>query len=295
MDWTRSLAYNPSPMGTGFIKMHGLGNDFVVIDARRARVSIGAAEARAIADRTTGVGCDQVLMIEPAQDPRADAFMRIRNADGGEVEACGNGLRCVAHLLMGERGVAAIRVETAAGVLDASAAGEGRVTADLGPARLGWAEIPLAHEADTLALPIAEGPLERPVAVNVGNPHAVFFVPDAEAVPLERLGPRIENHPLFPERTNVEACHVAGSDTLRMRVWERGVGITRACGTGAAAAAVAAARRALTGRRVGVLLDGGRLDIHWREADGHVLMTGPVAVSFTGTLDGLLTPAGACP
>ena len=269
--------------GLPFLKMHGLGNDFVVIDARRRKVDLDEAQARAIADRRTGVGCDQLILIEPARSRLADAYMRIRNADGGEVEACGNGARCVADLLMREKGSGHAAIETTVGLLDAESAGEGQVSIDMGPARLDWREIPLAKPMDTLHLDLALGSLSDPAAVNVGNPHAVFFVADAEAVDIAALGPVLERHPLFPQRANIEVASVIAPDRIRMRVWERGVGITRACGTGACATLVSAARRKLTGRRAEILLDGGSLWVEWL-ADNHVRMTGPVAVSFSGEL-----------
>jgi len=211
-------------------------------------------------------------------------FMRIRNADGDEVEACGNGTRCIAAALMRETGKPRVVIETVAGLLTATEADAARVTVDMGPARLQWREIPLARECDTLHVPLTLGPLSDPVATNMGNPHATFFVPDAEAIDVAGLGRELEHHAMFPERANVGFVSLAGKDRLRFRVWERGVGITIACGTGACAAGVAAARRGLTGRRVTVVADGGLLEIEWR-TDGHVLMTGPAAVSFTGTLD----------
>ena len=270
--------------GTPFIKMHGLGNDFVVLDARTRAIPLGDAQARAIADRHTGVGCDQLLVMEQPKHAGADVFMRIRNADGDEVEACGNGTRCIAAALIRETGKRQVVIETVAGLLTASAVGSSRVSVDMGLARLGWREIPLARECDTLHVPLTLGPLADPVATNMGNPHATFFVPDAEAVDVATLGPILERHAMFPERANIGIASLAGKDRLRFRVWERGTGITVACGTGACAAAVAAARRGLTGRRVTVVADGGPLEIEWR-TDGHVLMTGPAAVSFTGTLD----------
>jgi len=270
--------------GRAFIKMHGLGNDFVVIDARTEPLVLSDAQASAVADRKTGVGCDQFIVIEPPKNGRADAAMRIRNADGGEVEACGNATRCVAQLLMREQGKTAVAIDTVAGLLLAEDAGNGRVTVDFGPARLEWTEIPLARAMDTLHVDLRLGPLSDPVAVNIGNPHAVFFVPDADAIDLKTLGPQLEHHPLFPERCNIEAATVLSSTRIRMRVWERGVGITRACGTGACATLVAAARRGLAERRADVILDGGTLEIEWA-ANGHVRMTGPVATSFSGVLD----------
>jgi diaminopimelate epimerase len=233
------------------------------------------------------VGCDQLLILEPPANGSADVFLRIRNHDGGEVGACGNGTRCVASLVMGELGRDAIVIETAAGLLQAKAAGADRVTVDMGAARLGWDEIPLSEERDTLHLDVTNGPLVDPVGVNMGNPHAVFFVDDVESLPLAELGPPLEHHPLFPERANIGAAQLIGPDRLRLRVWERGAGLTRACGSGACAAAVAAARRGLTGRKVEVVLDGGSLVVEWRE-DGHVEMTGPVATAFTGELNGAL-------
>ena len=272
-----------------FIKMHGLGNDFVVVDARDQPFAPSEAAARAIADRRTGVGCDQILILEPPSNGRADVFMRIRNHDGGEVGACGNGTRCVAALVMAETGRERLTVETAAGLLQASAAGPARVTVDMGEARLGWRDIPLSEERDTLHLGLASGPLSDPVGVNMGNPHAVFFVEAVEDLPLDRLGPALEHDPLFPEHANIGAAAVIGPNRLRLRVWERGVGLTQACGSGACAAAVAAARRGLAGRKVEVVLDGGALELEWRE-DGHVLMTGPVATAFTGSLPEALAP-----
>jgi diaminopimelate epimerase len=270
-----------------FIKMHGLGNDFVVIDARRTPVQIDQGRARAIADRRTGVGCDQLIVIEPPANGLADVTMRIRNADGNEVEACGNAARCIAAMIMKEKGTDHAVIQTAAGLLDAEALDQGLIAVDMGKAGLDWRDIPLAQAMDTLHLDIEAGALKDPVAVGMGNPHAVFFVDDAEDVPLEDLGPMVENHALFPELTNVEAAQVISESEIRLRVWERGVGITRACGTGACATLVAANRRGLTGRAADVVLDGGRIRIEWLP-DNHVLMTGPAAISFTGTLDSSL-------
>ena len=271
-----------------FTKMHGLGNDFVIIDARRHALAVDEGKARRIADRHTGVGCDQVIVIETAENGAADAFMRIRNADGGEVAACGNAARCVAALLMGEAGRDSARIETLAGVLDAEGLEDGTVAVDMGAPRLDWRDIPLAAPSDTLHLALSAGPLKDPVAVSMGNPHAVFFVPDAEAVDLAALGPGLEHHAMFPERANIGVATMRGRDAIRLRVWERGAGLTLACGTGACAALVAAVRRGLAERRCRVTLDGGTLTIEWRE-DGHVLMSGPVAIAFTGALEpGLL-------
>lgn len=275
--------------GRPFLKMHGLGNDFVVLDARQRPVALPETAVRAIADRRTGVGFDEMLILEPARDGKADAFMGIRNADGSVAEACGNGARCVAWLLMQERGSDHVLLETLGGLVEGSLEADGRVSVDMGAARTEWRDIPLAGPTDTLHLPLSLGPLADPVAVSMGNPHAVFFVPDAEAVDLAALGPALEHHALFPHRANIEVAQVLAPGRIRMRVWERGAGITRACGSGACAVQVAAARRGLAARTGEVLLDGGPLAIDWRD-DGHVVMTGPVAVSFAGTLDAALLP-----
>lgn len=266
-----------------FIKMHGLGNDFVVVDARAGDVALDSHRVRAVAERRLGVGCDQLLEICPPQSDEAVAFMRIWNADGGQVEACGNGARCVAAFLMTESGSTEVAIETQAGLLRAAAAGDGRVAVDMGEARVAWREIPLVRKMDTLELKLSLGGLSSPVAVSMGNPHAVFFVPNAEDVDLTTLGPKLETHKLFPERANIGVAEVPDDSHIRLRVWERGVGITQACGTGACAALVAAARRGLTGRSATVTLDGGPLEIEWQD-DNHVRMTGPVATSFMGLL-----------
>ena len=278
--------------GLPFVKMHGLGNDFVIVDARSTPSPIGAAAARAIAERRTGVGCDQLLVMEPPSNGVADAFMRVFNADGGEAGACGNGARCVAALIMAERDASSAVIETRAGLLRADAKADGHITVDMGRVWLDWDEIPLAHQADTLHLDVEAGPLSDPAAVGIGNPHAVFFVADADAVLLEDLGPEIEHHPLFPERTNVEVVQVHSPTRLRVRVWERGAGLTLACGSGACAAVVAAHRRGLAERSAEAVLDGGALQIEWR-ADGRVSLAGPVAVSFQGTVDESLLAAAA--
>ena len=275
--------------GRHFIKMHGLGNDFVVLDRRQGGKPLDGAAARALADRHLGVGCDQVIVIEPSATGVAEAAMRIFNADGSEVGACGNATRCVAALLFREGDTDHVTIETDAGLLDASAAPGGLVTVDMGPVRTDWREIPVAEALDTLHMGIVEGPLRDPVGVNVGNPHAVFFVEDAANIPLDKLGPKLERHRLFPQRANIDVAQVLSPTRLRLRVWERGVGITLACGTGACAAAVAAHRRNLAGRKIDVVVDGGTLQIEWA-ADNHVLMTGPAATSFTGELDPALLP-----
>ena len=267
-----------------FTKMHGLGNDFVVLDDRDGRLALGEAEARAIGNRRKGVGFDQLLILEPAKHPDAHIFMRIRNPDGSEAEACGNGTRCAAVRIMDELGTNRLNVETVAGILETTRAADGLVTVNMGPAKLDWSDIPLAEPRDTLHLDISNGSLMDPVAVNIGNPHMVFFVEDAETIDLGALGPELENHPLYPERTNVEVVSLLGPDKVRMRVWERSAGITQACGSGACAVSVAANRRGLTGRKVEVILDGGPLIIEWLD-NGRVLMTGPTAISFEGRFD----------
>ncbi len=267
-----------------FLKMHGLGNDFVIIDGRREVPRIDAAAARAIADRRTGVGCDQVIVIESPRQELADAFMRIYNADGGEVGACGNATRCVASLLGAETAKSHIIVETMAGLLDAEIVDRDRITVDMGRARFDWRDIPLARATDPLHLDITAGPLSDPAAVSIGNPHAVFFVDAADSIALDVYGPMIEKHAMFPEFTNVEVVQVVAPDRLRVRVWERGAGITQACGTGACAAVVAANRRGLADRTAVVELDGGALGIVWLR-DDHILMTGPARCVFSGRLD----------
>jgi diaminopimelate epimerase len=267
-----------------FLKMHGLGNDFVVLDGRRAPIAVDAAAARALADRRTGIGCDQVILLEPPRQPAAQVLMRIRNPDGGEAEACGNATRCVADLLRRETGDPRVRIETIAGLLEAEALPDGRVAVDMGPVRTGWRDIPLSRPTDTERVELTLGPLSMPVCTNIGNPHATFFVDDVDAVDLAALGPVLEHDPLFPRRANIGVAAVRDRGNIRLRVWERGAGITRACGSGACAALVAANRRGLAAREAAVELDGGVLDIAWRE-DGRVVMTGPVALSFEGTFD----------
>lgn len=266
-----------------FRKMHGLGNDFVVLDARTEAIALPEARVRLIGDRRRGIGFDQLLVLEPPRDGSADVFMRIYNPDGSEAGACGNGTRCVAHLLMEEAGTGSCIIETRRGLLSCRRQGE-FISVDMGEALLDWQDVPLAEETDTLHLPIQQGPLRDPVAVGMGNPHCIFVVDDAEAPDLELLGPMVEHHPLFPERTNVEVASLRPDGSLRLRVWERGAGITLACGSGTCATVVAAHRRGLVNARdaaVQVHVDGGLLEIQWRD-DGHVIMTGPVATAFHG-------------
>lgn len=251
-----------------FIKMHGLGNDFVILDARKGTVAMDAARARAIADRRTGIGCDQVILLEPSEI--ADLRMRIWNADGGEVESCGNATRCVVQL---EGGSATI--ETMGGIVRGDGGG-----VDMGMPKFGWDEIPLAYPMDTASMPVGWGELQAPAAVNVGNPHVVFFVPRADAVALAGLGPIIENDPLFPERVNVSVASVEDG-AIRLHVWERGAGLTLACGTGACAAAVAAICRKLARSPVEVRLPGGSLTIAWAPGET-IRMSGPATWVFSG-------------
>ena len=269
-----------------FRKMNGLGNDFVVLDARAGPLALNAAQIAAIADRTSGIGCDQVIALEPSDF--ADVFMRIWNADGGEVGACGNAARCVAALLVAEHGSPHVSIETESGMLAATVAKDGRVTIDMGTPLFNWNEIPLSQPFEDMRAielsPVGDPGLTAPSVVNVGNPHCIFFVDDVEAHDLARFGPLLEHHPLFPERANISLAQVTGPDSLRLRTWERGAGLTKACGTAACAAAVAAVRRGLMGREVRVTLPGGDLVIGWREGDDHILMTGPFALDYQGTL-----------
>jgi diaminopimelate epimerase len=267
-----------------FLKMHGLGNDFVVLDARRTMIAVDARGSRALADRHTGIGCDQLIVLEPPRHPAAQLFMRIRNPDGSEAAACGNATRCIAWLLHQEIGEARVHIETAAGLLAAEIMPDGEVAVDMGRARTRWQEIPLARAEDTDRVDLALGPLSAPVCTNIGNPHATFFVDAAEAVDLAALGPALEHHALFPQRANIGIATIRDPGHLRLRVWERGAGMTRACGSAACAALVAANRRGLARRHAAVELDGGTLDIRWRD-DGHVIMTGRAALSFEGTFD----------
>ncbi|GGF22011.1 diaminopimelate epimerase [Aliidongia dinghuensis] len=267
-----------------FAKMHGLGNDFVVIDGRVRPIRVSEAAAQAIGDRHTGVGFDQLIVLEPPQSADADVFMRILNSDGSEAGACGNATRCVVSKVLGESGRERIVIETISGLLPAERAAMGEITVDMGPARLDWRDVPLAEPMDTLAVPVGLPELGDATCSSMGNPHATFFVPDLDAVDMARLGPQLEHHRLFPARANIGFAQVVAPGRIRLQVWERGAGLTLACGSGACATLVAAARRGLTGRKAEILVKHGRLVIEWRE-DGHVLMTGPVATSFTGTLD----------
>ena len=267
-------------MPTAFVKMHGAGNDFAVLDSRTGAIALSPARLRALADRQTGIGWDQLIVLEAAARP-ANVAMRIFNPDGSQASACGNATRCVASLLCAESGLETILIQTQAGLLHAIRLAGGDFQVDMGQPRFAWDEIPLSRQADTLHLPLAGDP----VATSMGNPHATLFLADLGAADPAILGPRLEHDPLFPDRANIGFAVVQAADRIRLRVWERGAGLTRACGSGACAALVGAHRRGLAGRRAALILDGGTLQIDWRAADGHVLMTGPAAVAFHGSVD----------
>jgi diaminopimelate epimerase len=274
-------------MSRPFLKMNGLGNDFVVVEARTLPFEPTPEEVRAIARREGGIGCDQLISIAPGA---ADApLVRFWNSDGEEVGACGNGSRCVAWLLMQATGDDTASFDTRGGRLNARRAGDLQVSVDMGPPRLRWDQIPLAEDMDTRGIELQVGPIDAPLlhtpgCVSMGNPHVVFFVSDIETAPVREVGPLIEHHLLFPEGVNVGFAQIKERDRIRLRVWERGAGLTKACGTGACAALVASARRGLTDRLATLELDGGDLVIEWRESDDHVIMTGPVAIEFEGRL-----------
>jgi diaminopimelate epimerase len=272
-----AILYIPR-MTIRFVKMHGCGNDFVIVDGRQRPLDLTPALAAELANRRTGIGCDQVILIGP--DEAADAFIRILNPDGSEAGACGNATRCVADILMRESGRGAVSIRTIAGALPATRRADGLVEVDMGAPRLDWAEVPLARPMDTIRLDLPG----EPAAVSMGNPHVTFFVPDVAAVPIAECGPALEHDALFPQRANVGFAQVIDAQTIRLRVWERGAGLTLACGSGACATLVNAHRRGLTQRRASVIVDGGVLEIDWRE-DGHVLMAGPVVTAFHGQID----------
>jgi diaminopimelate epimerase len=283
-----------------FVKMNGLGNEIVIVDMRQKPAAVSAAEARAAA-QPAGAPYDQLMVLYPPRTAGTDSFVRIYNNDGSEAGACGNGMRCVASLVAKESGRSTASFETSAGVLrtwhDAST---GLFTVDMGAPRLAWNEIPLAEEfRDTRVIELQIGPIDAPIlhspsAVNMGNPHAIFWVDDIEAYDLGRIGPLLEHHPMFPERANITLCTVKSRDHIAIRTWERGAGLTKACGSAACAAAVAAARLNRTGRKVRVTLPGGDLTVEWRESDNHVLMTGPVEFEREGRFDpALFEKAGA--
>ncbi|HPD82875.1 MAG: diaminopimelate epimerase [Alphaproteobacteria bacterium] len=271
-------------MSINFKKMHGLGNDFVIIDGRENGLTLTPDQVRFIADRKRGVGCDLVVLLKYSKNWTETTFAHLINADGSEIEACGNATRCIADILMTEAKTDNVVVETLYGGLNCFREQDGQIRVEMGKPQLGWQDIPLSKENDTLHLPL-EG---DPVAVSMGNPHCIFFVDNIMDKwgdnQVEKVGQTIEVDPLFPNKTNVEFVEVLAPDHLRMRVWERGVGITEACGSGACASAVAAIRRGLTGRKVRVTLDGGDLIIDWPHDDAPVSMTGPVAYVFDGEI-----------
>jgi diaminopimelate epimerase len=279
--------------GPTFHKMNGLGNEILVVDLRGRKEAMTGAAARDIAGRP-GLAFDQMMVLQDARKPGTEAYIQIFNGDGSEAEACGNGMRCVAWTVAGETGRKALKFETRAGVLDAAVAGIDRITVSMGRPRFGWQDIPLAeafHDTKTIELQI--GPIDKPIlhspsVVNVGNPHAVFWVEDVAAYDLARIGPMLEHHPLFPQRANISLAHVTSPSSITLRTWERGAGLTKACGSAACAAAVCAARKGLTQRLVTVTLPGGDLEIAWR-ADDEILMTGPVEMEHDGALDLLAT------
>lgn len=275
-------------MGVSFYKMNGLGNDFVIIDARGQAVAFSAEAARRIGDRHRGVGFDQLISIE-RDGQEDDVRMRIWNPDGSPAGACGNGARCVGDLLLSQSGRTSVTIAAPGRLITCRREADGRVTVDMGEPKLDWQDIPLAERMDTRTLDIRIGPIDAPVlfgpsAVNMGNPHCIFFVGDAGAHDLRKIGPMIEHHPLFPDRANISLAQVRSKSEIRLRVWERGAGLTQACGSAACASVVAAARKRLTERQVRVELDGGPLDIHWRD-DNRVLMTGATELNFMGELD----------
>jgi diaminopimelate epimerase len=283
-----------------FVKMNGLGNEIVVVDMRASAGTISAAEARAAA-QPQGAPYDQLMALHSPRTPGTDGYVRIYNNDGSEAGACGNGMRCVAELMFKETGKRALTFETKAGLLNCWQGDTAHVsTVDMGKPRFAWNEIPLAEEfRDTRAIELQIGPIDAPIlhspsAVSMGNPHAIFWVDDVGAYDLGKIGPMLEHHPIFPERANISLAHIRSRDHIVVRTWERGAGLTRACGSAACAAAVAAARLRRTARTVTVTLPGGDLRIEWRERDDHVLMTGPVAFEYEGRFDpALFAAAGA--
>ena len=274
-----------------FVKMNGAGNDFVVVNALETPFAPAEEQVRALSDRRTGEGFDQLIAIEPSST--ADAFMRVWNADGSMVETCGNALRCVGWMLMSADGSDRVVIDTASGPAVATRAGDHQVTVDMGAPRLDWTQVPLSEEMDTRNIELQVGPIDAPLlhtpgAVSMGNPHVVFFTDRQDDSFVTGSGSLVEHHPLFPEGVNVGFAHIESRDHIRLKVWERGAGLTAACGTGACAAQVAAVRRGLTDRTAKVEFESGALTIEWREADGHVIMTGPITLEFTGRLPELV-------
>ncbi len=272
-----------------FRKMNGIGNEILVVDLRGSGLVFSGDQARAIAERPNS-HFDQMMVLHAPKTAGTEAYVRIYNTDGSEAEACGNGMRCIGWTVAEKSGRKALKFETKAGVLEVGVGGMDKISVDMGKPRFGWQDIPLAepfHDTRTIELQI--GPIDKPMlhspsVANIGNPHAVFWVDDVQAYDLGRIGPLLENHPLFPERANISLAHVTARDAITVRTWERGAGLTKACGSAACAAAVCAARKGLTGRQVKVTLPGGTLNIDWR-ADDHILMTGPVALEHEGVLE----------
>ena len=274
-----------------FAKMNGLGNEIAVLDARERPLTLNASAVEALATPEKGIGFDQLMVLLPPRNPLADVYTEIWNADGSKVAACGNGSRCVAWYVMREMNRENLVIETEAGLLGAVSVGPNMISVDMGAPIFEWERIPMSERMDTMRIELQVGPIDDPIlhgpgVVNMGNPHCVFFVQDAELAPVEAVGPMIEYHPLFPERTNVGFAEIVARDHIRLRVWERGAGLTKACGTGACAALVAAVRRRLCDRSAKVQVDGGMLQIEWRESDNHVIMTGAVALESEDTLSG---------
>ena len=283
-----------------FVKMNGIGNEIVIVDLRHEKATVSPAEARTAA-RPEGAPFDQLMVLHAPRTPGTDAFVRIYNNDGSEAGACGNGMRCVADIVFNETGKSTLTFETRAGLLNCWKGETPLVaTVDMGKPRLAWNEIPLAEKfEDTRAIELQIGPIDKPIlhspaVVSMGNPHAIFWVDDVNAYDLGRIGPLLENHPMFPERANISLAEIRSPEHIVVRTWERGAGLTRACGSAACAAAVAAARLRRTGRKMTVTLPGGDLTIEWRASDDHVLMTGPVAYEYEGRFDpALFAEAGA--
>ncbi len=274
-----------------FAKMNGLGNEIAVLDARERPLTLNASAVEALATPEKGIGFDQLMVLLPPRNPLADVYTEIWNADGSKVAACGNGSRCVAWYVMREMNRENLVIETEAGFLGAVSVGPNMISVDMGAPIFEWELIPMSERMDTMRIELQVGPIDDPIlhgpgVVSMGNPHCVFFVQDAELAPVEAVGPMIEYHPLFPERTNVGFAEIVARDHIRLRVWERGAGLTKACGTGACAALVAAVRRRLCDRSAKVQVDGGMLQIEWRESDNHVIMTGAVALESEGNLSG---------
>ena len=272
-----------------FLKMNGLGNDFIIIDNRALNLSFSQKQVRDLANRETGIGCDQLIVLETSQ--QADIFMRIYNSEGGEVDACGNATRCIGWLLQAELGRPASMIETNAGLLGAAVQASGDVSVDMGIPRMGWEQIPLSEEFyDTSRIELQLGPIDDPVlhspcVVNVGNPHCIFWVDDLDTHDLSKIGPFLENHFLFPERANITLAKVESENEITIRVWERGAGLTKACGTAACAVVVCGVRRSLSNRAITINLPGGTLAMEWRESDDHIMMTGAIELEYAGEFE----------